>query len=90
MIFGLTLSWAKGVLGSPTDSQQEVSGSIQTHSIRGPHGKPGADRAIELCDWLGEPYDESLLNVPQVNTSENQVHAGGIDWTNSHQGKHRA
>ena len=74
--FGLTLSWAKGVRIADRLST-EVPDRFRLIRYEDLTGRP-EQTVQQLCDWLGEPYDDSLLNVPQVNTSENQVHAGGM------------
>ena len=78
--FGLTLSWAKGVRIADRLSS-EIPDRFRLIRYEDLTGRP-EQTVRELCDWLGEPYDDSLLNVPQVNTSENQVHAGGMKGRN--------
>jgi hypothetical protein len=34
-------------------------------------GRP-AETVKSLCDWIGEPYDDALLDIPHVNPAENK------------------
>jgi len=34
-------------------------------------GRP-ADTVRDLCEWIGEPYDDALLDIPHVNPAENK------------------
>ncbi len=34
-------------------------------------GRP-AETVRDLCEWIGEPYDDTLLDIPHVNPAENK------------------
>lgn len=73
--FGLSLSWAKGIRMAP---QLEQAYPDRFKLVRYEDLVTTPHEAVQaLCDWLGEPFSEHLLDVPHVNPSENKVHAGG-------------
>ena len=74
--FGQTLSWTKGVRIAQrlTLSHPERFKLIRYEDLTG----KSRETVRDLCQWLGEPYDDSLLEVPRVNTSENKIHTRGL------------
>lgn len=79
--FGLSLSWAKGIrIAQRLEQAKPDRFKVVRYEdlVMTPH-----ETVQELCDWLGEPFSERLLDVPHVNPSENKVHAGG------HYGRHK-
>ncbi|MAT81436.1 MAG: hypothetical protein CMJ29_07300 [Phycisphaerae bacterium] len=73
--FGLALSWAKGIqIAHRLNTQQPDRFKLVRYEDLVTN--PGT-AVKDLCEWLGEPFSEDLLDVPHVNPSENKVHAGG-------------
>ena len=73
--FSLSLSWAKGV---QITSRLEQDYPDRFKLVRYEDLVTTPQEVIQdLCDWLGEPFSEHLLDVPHVNPSENKAQAGG-------------